>query len=131
MEKSCGAVVYKKENNEYKFLVIKQEKGHYSFPKGHVEGNETEEQTAYREIEEETNVKVKIDNNFRYKINYTMPNGINKDVIFFLAEYIEGKETPQEGEVTDIFWLNKEETLNSLTYDDVKEVFTNAIKYLK
>ena len=64
-EKSCGAIVYKIENNELKFLLVHQNNGHYSFPKGHVEENETEIETAIREIKEETNLDVKIDTNFR------------------------------------------------------------------
>ena len=51
-EKSCGAVVYKKEHDNLYYLIIKQSKGHVAFPKGHVEGNETNEETAIREIKE-------------------------------------------------------------------------------
>ena len=36
-EKSCGCIIFKKENEKIKFLVIKQVLGHYGFPKGHVE----------------------------------------------------------------------------------------------
>ena len=46
-EKSCGAVVYKYQNNQLLFLLIKSKKGHhFSFPKGHVENDETEVETA-------------------------------------------------------------------------------------
>ena len=46
------------------FLLIQQKAGHYGFPKGHVEKNETEVETAIREIKEETGLEVKIYNNF-------------------------------------------------------------------
>ena len=55
-EKSCGAVVYKIENNNVLYLLVKHNKGHISFSKGHVEKGETEEMTAKREIKEETNL---------------------------------------------------------------------------
>ena len=47
-EKSCGAIVYKKENEKIKFLLVHQSNGHYSFPKGHMESGENEIQTAHQ-----------------------------------------------------------------------------------
>ena len=61
-EKSCGAVVYKIENDDIRILIEKMKLGHYSIPKGHVENNETEIETALREIKEETNLDVIIGN---------------------------------------------------------------------
>ena len=56
-EKSCGAIVYRKFHGNIELLLIKnQNGGHWSFPKGHVEEGETEEQTAVREIMEETGI---------------------------------------------------------------------------
>ena len=48
-EKSCGAFIIK----DGKVILIQQLDGFLGFPKGHVEGNETEEQTAIRDIKEE------------------------------------------------------------------------------
>ena len=50
--------------------MIKQTKGFIGFPKGHVEKDETEIETAIREIKEETNIDVKVDTNFRTEISY-------------------------------------------------------------
>ena len=61
-EKSCGAIVL----DGGKILVIQQAEGHWGFPKGHVEAGETEVQTAIREIKEETNYDVEVNENFRY-----------------------------------------------------------------
>ena len=55
-EKSCGIIVFDND----KVLVVKHLDGHYGFPKGHVENNETEEETAIREVKEETNCDAKI-----------------------------------------------------------------------
>ena len=41
-EKSCGAVVIRKKDNVVETLIIQMLGGHWSFPKGHVENNETE-----------------------------------------------------------------------------------------
>ena len=47
-EKSCGAVIFEGD----KVLVIQQVKGHWGFPKGHVEDGETEVETAIRLLEQ-------------------------------------------------------------------------------
>ena len=65
-EKSCGAIVFKKIDGVRHFLLIKHAKNqHWGFPKGHVEMHESDEQTAKREIKEETNLDVKILKGFR------------------------------------------------------------------
>ena len=53
-EYSCGAVVFTRENGHILFAVVQEQSGAYSFPKGHMENNETEMETARREILEET-----------------------------------------------------------------------------
>ena len=45
-EKSCGAIVYRKKEGVIQFLLIHQTLGHWTFPKGHVEDGESEQQTA-------------------------------------------------------------------------------------
>ena len=48
-EKSCGAIVYRRFHGNIEILLIKHvNSGHWSFPKGHVEENETEEDAADR-----------------------------------------------------------------------------------
>ena len=62
-EKSCGAIVINKNN---KILLVHHNAGHWDFPKGHIENGETEEQTAIREVKEETNIDIIINNKYRY-----------------------------------------------------------------
>ena len=49
--KSCGFVVYKEINDKRLYLIIRTSNGEYGFPKGHVEENETEHETAIRELD--------------------------------------------------------------------------------
>ena len=59
LEKSCGAIVFRKFHGNVEILLIKHANGgHWSFPKGHVEEGETEVETATREIFEETGISV-------------------------------------------------------------------------
>ena len=87
LEKSCGAVLFT-ENGNRQYVVVKSAiKKHWSLPKGHVEGDETERETALREIKEETGIDAEIIEGFREQIEYIMPNGVRKQVVFFIAKY--------------------------------------------
>lgn len=129
-EKSCGAVVYKIEEGMLLFLVEHMVQGHTSIPKGHVEGNETEEETASREIREETGLEVKLDTVFRYDIYYSPEEGVRKQVIFFTAEVISGDMRNQECEVTSLEWLPYDKAIEAVTYDTDKDVLSHAAVYL-
>ena len=131
-EKSCGAIVYKKENNELKFLLVLQTNGHYSFPKGHIEENESEVETAIREIKEETNIDVEIDTGFRYQISYLLEhNNKMKEAVYFIATPKTFDLKSQEGEILNCGWNNYDETLQKLEYNNIIETFLNAHEYIK
>lgn len=130
-EKSCGAVLYKKVDGVKYYLCLHMTLGHYSICKGHVEGNETEVETALREIKEETSLDAVIDTNFKEVITYSPYEGCIKDVVFFVGEIVGGNETPQEEEVSSISYLTLEDMLKTLTYDSDKEVVRKANLYLE
>lgn len=86
-EKSCGAIVYRKRHGNTEILLIKHVRsGCWSFPKGHMEPGENEMQTAIREIKEETNIDVSIDDpSFRQVVVFNPRRDITKEVVYFLA----------------------------------------------
>lgn len=129
-EKSCGAVVFRREKDGLVFLIETMALGHISLPKGHVEAGETEEETARREIWEETGLRVRIDTRFRRTIRYSPRPGVEKDVVFFTAEAEEGDITPQPEEVRRAEFLPMEEALGILTYASDREVLRAAVAYL-
>lgn len=130
-EKSCGAVIFKRENGELYVLVIKHKKqGHYSFPKGHVEGSETEEETAKREIFEETGLRVSLDMGFRYIVTYSPIKGVMKDVIYFAASPVGGELKPQPEEVSEIKWIAAENAFDTVTFDNDRKLLSAALEYL-
>ena len=129
-EKSCGAVVYRRREGNMEFLLEHMVQGHTSIPKGHVEAGETEEETARREIREETNLEVELDTAFRHVITYSPGTGIVKDVVFFIAEAKPGKMINQECEVTSLEWMPYDKALAALTHASDRETLTAAEKYL-
>ena len=129
-EKSCGAVVYKVEYGTLYFLLEHMVQGHTSIPKGHVEGNETEAETALREIREETGLEVRLDTVFRHDVWYSPYEGIKKQVIFFAAELAGGEMKNQECEVSGLEWVPYDRAIEEVTFDTDKEVLTHAAVYL-
>lgn len=129
-EKSCGAVVYKKEKDKLYILIEEMKGGHFSIPKGHVEENETEVETALREIKEETNLDVSLDSNFREVVSYSPYQNCIKDVIFFIAEAKTFDTKEQLIEVSKIYWLEPYDAINKLTFESDKEVVRKALKYI-
>lgn len=132
-EKSCGAVIYSFDSqNNIVYLVQHMRLGHISMCKGHVEGDETEKETALREIKEETGLDVDLDMNFRHKITYEPFPGIIKDVHFFVA-YSKRQDAKDlhDDEVTYQEWLPYEKTYDILTHDSDKETLKEANIYIK
>ena len=129
-EKSCGAVIYTDSGGRRLFLVELMRKGHSSLCKGHVEENETEHETAAREIREETGLSVAFVNGFRETIEYSPDPGCKKTGVFFLAESESTGVKAQEEEVREIRWLPFEEAAAAMTFDSDREVLTKAEAFL-
>ena len=128
MEKSCGTITIK----DNKVLMVLQNLGHMSFPKGHVEEGETEEDTAIRETYEETGVIVKIkENSPRFMVSYPVNNTI-KDVIFFFADVIDDKNIrPQDTEVKEVIWQDIKKVRESLVYENAQKMWDEVLNYLE
>ena len=126
-EKSCGAVVFRKYHGYIELLLIKHVVGgHWSFPKGHVEAGETEEQTALREIKEETGIDVELITTFREVVSYSPKRDTTKDVIYFLGKAKNFQYTPQEEEIAQIKWVEINLAHSFLTYDNDKQLVNKA-----
>lgn len=126
-EKSCGIVVFKED----KVLLIHHNLGHWGFPKGHVELGETEEETARREVFEETGINASIIEGFKEKITYCPKKGIEKDVYFFVGKPIDNNLVPQLSEVCEVNFFDIDETHKLITYEDEKNMFKKAENFYK
>ena len=123
-EKSCGCIII--ENG--KVLLIQQTKGHWGFPKGHIEVGETDIETAIREVKEETNLDVEVNENKRYTMEYVTDKGTLKQVVLFSASKIGGNEKYQESEIKSMKWMTYEDAVKMITYDNTRELFKKILK---
>lgn len=132
-EKSCGGVVISREKGDVRYLIIESREGIFGFPKGHAEGNETEMETAIREIFEETGLKPDFIEGFRAEQEYPLPRkkGVIKKVVYFLAEYENQEIIPQEKELKSARLLKYDDAINLLQFQNAKDVLTLADKFIK
>lgn len=136
MEKSCGIVLF--HSDEYLLIQhpIKSNgvEGHWDFPKGHVEGSETELETAKRELIEETGIAdFRLFKDFKHRIEYNFQKKnelVPKEVIFFLAES-NTKDVKLSSEHQNFIWLNFDLAYSKLTYVNAKEVLSAVKTFLE
>ena len=128
-EKSCGAVVYNPK--KHSFLIIKMLNGNWGFPKGHTEDQETDIQTAIREVTEETGINIEILDGFKKSIKYIPFPEVLKEVIFFIGITEEEKVTIDKDEIEDYMWCSYEEALKMITYKPQRDVMESSLQFIK
>ena len=121
-EKSCGCIIIK----DNKVLLVKGG-SFWGFPKGHIEENETELQTALRETKEEVGLDVKIDEDKRYEVRYIVNDrNIDKTVILFLATPINTEVKKQDEEISETMWCEFNNVLNVLSFEEWRKCWKKA-----
>ncbi len=130
-ERSCGAIVYRYINDGIRYLLIKNKRSsNWGFPKGHVERGETNEQTAIREVLEETGIHIEILPSFAYKAEYTIHGNIEKSVTIYLAKTDDTQTIIQREEIEDYIWLDYDRAIETLKFANDKNMLRHAREYL-
>ncbi len=131
-EKSCGALVYRKYNNQTELLLLKHRYGgHWSFPKGHVEAGENEFETALREVKEETGLAIILEEGFRECVEYYPRPYVKKQVVYFLGRAGSDPLKKQEEEVSELRWVPLEDAAAMVTYNNDKNLINKAAQHLR
>ena len=135
-EYTAGGVVFRRVADKVDILMIQDRLGRWTIPKGHVEEGETLEQTALREVAEETGLTEyklgeKLDKlHFFYRKEgklifmtthvYLMEAIGNTDAV--VAEDSEG--------IVDAKWFDSGEALGLIEYKDTEKLFRLALDKL-
>ena len=131
-EKSCGAVVYRYNNDVLEVLLIRHRfGGHWSFPKGHVEEGENEFQTALREVKEETNLSIRLREGFRDSVEYFPKPYIKKQVVYFLGLSLGDTAKRQEEEISELRWVPIDDAERMVSFANDKNLISRSREYLK
>ncbi len=127
---SYGAVVIEKSAAGHVVLLVGGYHG-WSFPKGHLEPDESPEEAAHREVLEETGIDVLIDSSFSKTVDSALPKD-NRTVTFFLGHCPKGTPDPiaQSEEVEKAAWLPVDEALRGIAYAPDRRVLVETLAYL-
>ena len=107
-ERSCGVLPYQQTNGNREFLLVFEAFSQcWSLPKGHVEAGETDQQTALRELYEETGLTAKLDSSRCESITYPFSTVARKEVAFYLGE-VTGIPKARAGEIEKFKWVTAE-----------------------
>jgi 8-oxo-dGTP diphosphatase len=98
--------------------------GDWVLPKGKPDGDETPEETAVREVREETGCRARIIGR-GYSIEYFVGRAL-KVVTFFRMEYVDDGYAIDPGEIQEVVWLSPRATLERLTYETERSVVRQA-----
>ena len=129
-EHSVGIILF----NDKNYLLLHYKAGHWSFIKGNGEKNETPQETARRELKEETGITVVFfTKDFLEKEEYFYKKKgktIHKEVEYFLGETQETEVTLSK-EHKDYKWLSYQEAMNLISFPQGKELLRKAEEFLK
>ena len=126
LEVSAGAILYTLVDKQILYLLIHDHNGNFGFPKGHQEEGEDLEETARREVWEEVSIDAEFLPGFKRSIFYTLPNGNNKQVVFFLGRFFDQEPEPLEGEVKEVVLLPYKKAREAITFLDTKMILDSA-----
>ncbi len=136
-EFSSGGVVFKKNLSGNIDILVAQHSEHHGwvFPKGligdHVKG-ERKEDTAVREVKEETGIDASILEALAPITFWYQWEGekIKKTVYYFLMNYLGGNTKNRDHEMEQVEWLPVGQVEKRLTYKSDKTVWQQAQKLL-
>lgn len=136
---SCGGVVYRYHRGKLQFLFVKNLAGRWTFPKGTIELQETREQTALREVKEETGLKklaiVKPIGKSRYffaaKRHERHGNALVYKTVWWYLMKGEGRPRHQRSELADAKWLDADLARQLNSYRNSAKLMKRAIAKIK
>ncbi|MEA2042593.1 MAG: NUDIX domain-containing protein [Bacteroidota bacterium] len=110
LQEAAGGIVL---NANHELLMIKRF-GRFDLPKGHIEGEESMEDTAIREVEEECGIKPdriiqRLEDSYHV---FQSPSGVVLKKVYWFLMYYGGSDTPMpqtEEKITDAGWYTPAE----------------------
>lgn len=134
-ELSAGGVLFKEVDGEYYVAVIHRSKQNdWTLPKGHVELGESLEDTALREVEEETNNKavvLKKIGSFSYSVEDKEKNVTYKRTVHWFLMKSKGDNSHKLNFETDqVRWLKVDEDFSFMNYANDKSILSQGIELI-
>lgn len=133
-EKKAGGVIITERDGETLVGLVHDVFGYWTLAKGGVEGEETSEQGAIREIKEKTGLDgeiVKLLGENEYVASHPEKGKILKQVSYYLVRApFKEMELHSTGGLDNAKWFRLSELENINTYDDILPLLAQSIDYI-
>lgn len=135
---SYGVIpIHKKADGEWEVLLLNQisvrRDIYWTFPKGHPDEGENKEETALRELKEESGLVAILDITRTFDQSYSFKHGdilVEKTVSYFVGEVSDTDITIQPDEVKEAKWCTLAEAYQTLSHDQSKQTLRAVEDYL-
>lgn len=135
-EPTAGGIVYRiNPNGKIEVLLIQDAKNRWTIPKGHIEEGEKANETAAREVGEETGLeKVDVQTwlgkiNFRYRRQNSLV--LMTTQIYLVRALGDTDKLTKEDWMNGIKWFEANEALDKIEYDDIGKLILIALKKIR
>lgn len=135
---SAGGAVFRRTNSELEIAIISvAPSNRWQLPKGLIDADETTEQTAEREVREETGIETEILKKIE-TIEYWYFGEHKKErvrfhklVHFYLMQYVSGDVADHDHEVTEARWVAAKDAIKMLAFSAERKIVEAAIELAK
>ncbi|MFH2106369.1 MAG: NUDIX domain-containing protein [Candidatus Micrarchaeota archaeon] len=133
-ESAFGAVIFREEEGKRLYLLVKNVRGEWGFPKGHPDKTKDKgpKDTALREIYEETNIsKLEFIPGHKEELAYSYERAgeeTAKISIYYLAKTEQAEVKCNDNEHSELKWLPFKKAMELLSFPSTKEILEKAEK---
>jgi len=124
----AGAIILNQKDPALVALLYRSKQDDWSFPKGHVEENESVIATMRREVAEETGLLVHLVDNELLPMEYIHPKGDHVIVSMFIVQSDNDVIPKIKLKGDKIIWVPYKEVADKLSYDNVKQYYHKILR---
>lgn len=130
---AAGVILWKPSDTGMEVALVHREKyDDWAFAKGKQDPGELLPETAVREVEEETGIKIRLGRKLSV-VNYSLSTGEDKEVHYWVSKVPQkainkSRFTPND-EIAEVRWLTTQKALETLSYQHDRDLLEKVIAF--